>query len=303
MTGGPDGSPRSTRRLAGPIEAVVLSQFAMAASAACLVFACARTLDRPISWWWYPAALLGAWAVYLRDSAVSCDAEDSISQPRRAAIFRGSVAWSWWLPVATVVAGGGCVMLARPHATTAILLGLVGVLGLVHATPLTDGSRLPGRCSTKRFAVIKSVVVSLAWAVAAVWLPLAESTPDAERPEVVAGIRLVLLLAPLLLADSLLLDLRDRIADRTYGLRTIAVRLGARGIHGLVGLLLGLSAITVLAGASDAIEPERWRRLGIATVAGLAVPWFCWRAIRRDEVATALSMMGWRFLAVIAVAA
>ena len=278
---------------------LVLSQVAMAASAACLVFASARTLELSISPWWYAAAFLGSWCVYLRDSAASCDAEDAISQPRRAAIFRDDRRWSWWLPATSALAGAGCIVMARPHPWTWILLGIVGLLGLLHAAPL--GRREGPGFSTKRFAAVKSVVVSVAWSVAAVGLPLLESGAAPERTTIVAGGWLVVLLTPVLLADSLLLDLRDRAADQAFDLRTIAVRIGARGVHATVAILLAGSALAALLGASDAVDPERWRRVAIATVLGLAIPWFNWRMIRRGEVATASWIMAWRFVAVLAV--
>lgn len=295
-----DAEASGTARVIGRVAAgLVLSQVAMAASAACLVFACGRALDLSISPWWYAAAFLGSWCVYLRDSAASCDAEDAISQPRRAAIFRGSRGWSWWLPAAAAVAGAGCILMARPHLPTWVLLVVVAMLGLLHAAPLGRAAG-PG-LSTKRFAAVKSVVVSLAWSLAAVGLPLLESGDAPDRATIVAGAWLVALCTPVLLADSLLLDLRDRAADEAFDLRTIAVRIGARGVHATVAILLATSALAAFLGASDAIDPERWRRLAIATVLGLAIPWFNWRTIRRREVATAAAIMAWRFVAVLAV--
>ena len=280
---------------------LVLSQVAMAASAAALVFACSQVLERPISPWWYPCAFLGSWAVYLRDSAASCDAEDSISQPRRAAIFRGSTLWCVVLPMISGALAVAFGLLARPSAETLVLLGVVGVLGLLHALPSSRNGRKKG-FATKRFAAVKSIVVSIAWAVAAVGLPVLESGGDQNRSITMAAIWLAMLLVPLLLADSLLLDLRDRLADRDFGLRTIAVRVGPRGIHALVGSLLGLGVMMILLGASDAIDPIGWRRIGLAGCLGLFVTWLAWPILRRDEPGLAIAVMAWRFLAAVATA-
>lgn len=280
---------------------LVLSQIAMAASAAALVLACSEVLQRPISPWWYAAAFFGSWAVYLRDSAASCDAEDAISQPRRAAIFRGSGFRCLVLPGISGALAVAVGLLARPSLATIVLLGIVGGLGLLHALPSSKADRSKG-LATKRFAAVKSVVVSVAWAAAAVGLPVLESDPDPARPVTTAAIWLVILLVPLLLADSLLLDLRDRIADRDFGLRTIAVRIGARGIHALVGVLLGLTVLVILLGASDAIDPTGWRRIGLAGCLGLTLTWFAWPVLRRNEPGLAMAMMSWRFLAALATA-
>ena len=280
---------------------LVLSQIAMAASAAALVFACSQVLERPISPWWYACAFLGSWAVYLRDSAASCNAEDSISQPRRAAIFRGSTLWCVVLPV---ISGGLAIafgLIARPTSATLVLLGIVGVLGLLHALPSSKNSHSKG-FATKRFAAVKSIVVSIAWAVAAVGLPVLESGGDQTRSLTTAAIWLAVLLIPLLLADSLLLDLRDRLADRDFGLRTIAVRVGPRGIHALVGSLLGVAVLVILLGASDALDPTGWRRIGLAGCLGLTVTWLSWPILRRNEPGLAIAVMAWRFLAAVATA-
>ena len=284
---------------------LVLSQLAMAASAAALIFACERTLDRPISPWWYAAAILGTWAVHLRDSAASCDAEDSISQPRRANLFRDHLIWSWILPVLAVTSGAIAALLARPSLPTLILLAVIGALGLLHALPTRSPSDRtpsaePSNLGVKRFAAGKSVVVSIAWTVAAVGLPLLESNDALDSTVWRAAIWLTLLLFPVLLADSLLLDLRDRIADRTFGLHTIAVRIGPRGVHAMVGILLAISVTVILLGASDAIDPVSWRRLGLASVFGLGLVWFGWRGFRRDEAGVAFAVMSWRFIAAIA---
>ncbi len=285
--------------------ALVLTQIAMAASAAGLVFACSRVLDRPVSPWWYGAAFLGSWCVYLRDSAASCDAEDAISQPRRAAIFRGSRFWSWWLPGACALGGAGCALAADPRSATIGLLAVMSLLAALHARRSQNSSHDapvgPAGFSVKRFAAIKSVVVSVAWSGAATGLCLLESPAPLDRSGLVAGIWFAVLVTPVLFADSLLLDLRDRVADRTFGLHTIAVRIGPRGVHALVAVMLAVAAITTLLGAADAIRPELWQRCATATTLGLAVPWFGWRAIRRDEVATAFTILAWRLLAALAV--
>ncbi len=290
-------------------DAVVLTQIAMAASASCLLFASARVLERPISPWWYAAAFLASWCVYLRDSAASCNTEDAISQPRRAAVFRDRRFWSWWLPAGCAVGAATAALAADPRTMTMVLLAVMAIVAGMHARQAGDEppatttrrSSSPAALSVKRFASAKSIIVSIAWAGAAVGLCLLEAPTPIDRGVAVASMWLAALLTPVLLADSLLLDLRDRTADRTFGLHTIAVRVGPRGVHGLVGLLLAAAATVSVLGAHAAIDGERWLRLALATTLGLALPWFGWRSIRRDEVATAFTIMAWRFLAALAV--
>ncbi len=185
------------------------------------------------------------------------------------------------------------------------LLVVLAVLAGMHARRSSSGSSEapsgPAGLSVKRLAAVKSIVVSLAWTGGAIGLCLLESPAAVERPVVVASFWLAVLITPVLLADSLLLDLRDRAADRAFGLHTIAVRIGPRGVHALVGLLLAAAAIATLLGAHDSIDGDRWLRVGIAATSGLALPWFGWRAIRRDEVTTAFTILAWRLLAALAV--
>lgn len=295
----PDMNPSPGNLVQRFLSWIVLSQVAMAASAGALLLACSVVLGRPISNWWYAAAFFGSWAVYLRDSAASCEAEDSISQPRRAAIFSGSRIWSQLLPVISGTIGVACSLMAGPELSTLILLGVVGTLGLLHALP-SGGERRPAGLATKRFAAWKSIVVSIAWAVAAVGLPILESSPEPERPVLETGTWLVVLLVPVLLADSLLLDLRDRAADGKFGLRTIAVRVGPREVHAIVGMLVGLAIVVVLLGASDAVEPTSWLRMGLSASLGITLAWLSWPMLRRDEPGLATAVMGWRFLAMLA---
>ena len=134
----------------------------------------------------------------------------------------------------------------------------------------------------------------------AVALPMLEGEPPSNQGRT-AVLPLAALLFLALLLDSLLLDLRDRIADRTYGLRTIAVRIGPRGIHALAGLLILAMVITGLVGAGVVEETATWRRLATAVVLGVSIPWIAWRRIVGNETATNLGMMAWRYLAAAAV--
>ena len=80
-------------------------------------------------------------------------------------------------------------------------------------------------------------------------------------------------------------------------MRTIAVRVGPHGVHAIVGGLLGLALLVVLFGASDAVDPTGWRRIGLAGGLGLSGAWFSWKNLRRDEAGLAIAVMAWRFLA------
>jgi hypothetical protein len=69
-----------------------------------------------------------------------------------------------------------------------------------------------------------------------------------------------------------------------------------------VGVLLGMTVLVILLGASDAIDPTGWRRIGLAGCLGLTLTWFAWPVLRRNEPGLAMAMMSWRFLAALATA-
>jgi 4-hydroxybenzoate polyprenyltransferase len=281
----------------------ILIQIPMAASAAALLFAISRLLDRPLDVAWYVAAFLGTWCVYLRDSAASCDAEDRISQPRRAAKFRSSRLLRTGLPILSAVLGITVLFWIRPERLTLALLLFVAILGLLHAVPF-GGARGAGRTRVdfKRLAVVKSPLVSIAWAGAAVALPLLEGRGESSTAnDWIIGMWLAGLLMPLLLADSLLLDIRDLEADRAFNLHTIAVRAGSNRVHLLVGSLIAVSIVVAFLATTQISAPPDWMSVSLTAGIGLGLGWACWPWLRRREAAISMSMMAWRFLLLIPV--
>lgn len=287
----------------GPWARLVFLQVPMALSAASLIAALAITLGRPLDPAWYLAAFLGTWCVYLRDSAASCDAEDRVSQPGRAALFRASPFLRTTLPVLAAIAGLATLAWIGPTGPTTGLLVAVGLLGLLHAFSVGPRStRSDVRSSMQsRLAVLKSPMVSVAWATAAVSLPMLEGRgPEAPAGTWIDAFMIGVPLVAILLGDSLLLDLRDREADARFHLRTIAVRLRPRGVHVVVGVLLLIAAAGIAFDsiAGDPVIP--WLVPGIPMVFGLAAAWAAWPHLRDHEASLAMAVMSWRFLTGIA---
>ena len=83
-----------------------------------------------------------------------------------------------------------------------------------------------------------------------------------------------------------------------YGLR--AVRVGEAPTHAAVAVCLAVAAVVLLLGSHDTPNPIVWRRVALAGVLGLATAWLSWQALRKNEAATALGLMAWRFLAALA---
>ena len=286
---------------AGPWARIVFLQAPMALSAASLIAAIAITLDRPLEPAWYLAAFLGTWCVYLRDSAASCDAEDRISQPGRAALFRSSSFLRTTLPAVVAVAGLATLAWIRPTVPTTVLLIGVGLLGLLHA--FSVGNRAASRPAVpsrlqSRLAILKSPMVSVAWAAAAVSLPVLEGNgPGISTTTWTQATMLGLPLIAILLGDSLLLDLRDRDADAQFHLRTIAVRLRPRTVHVIVGALLLIAAVGFGFDSIAGDTAVSSLAVGIPVVLGLATAWTAWPSLRNHEAALAMAVMSWRFLA------
>ena len=300
MSDTPDPNPASPT---GPWDRLVFLQVPMALSAASLIAAIAITLDRPLEPAWYLAAFLGTWCVYLRDSAASCDAEDRVSQPGRASLFRSSAFLRTSLPVITAITGFATLVWIRPTAPTAGLLVGIGLLGLVHSFSVKDPTASRSEATrplTSRLAILKSPMVSVAWAAAAVSLPVLEGRgPEISMTTWIEAAMLGLPLVAILLGDSLLLDLRDRDADARFQLRTIAVRIRPRTVHVIVAVLL-LTAAAGFAFDSIAGDPAiPWLAFGIPVVLGLATAWATWPNLRGREASLAVAVMSWRFLAAV----
>ncbi|MCH2161190.1 MAG: hypothetical protein MK085_04870 [Phycisphaerales bacterium] len=281
----------------------VHSQVLMAMSAAALVFASTRVLGVTISGWWYLVAGLGTWMIYLLDSARSMDAEDLRSQPRRAAMFRNHPFLGTVLPWLAGFLAVVATLLARPTWSMCWLLAGLGLIGLAYAIPVlpatTASQGRTARRTLKQFAGLKPVTICVAWTGGAVLLPLLGASSGYEGPSWVAG-WLVALLFLLLLADTMLLDLRDRDGDQEQGLRTVAVRIGPTGTHLVVASCLGLAAVVLLAGGAEIPSHHLWLRIGLAGILGVTIPWLAWPSLRGHEVGTALGLMAWRFLAALA---
>jgi len=278
------------------IAFLVHAQVMMALSAVAILFAGAQVLGAQLSGWWYLAAGLGTWTIYLLDSARSRNAEDQHSQPQRALVFQRLPALRLFLPLLSATLGAMAILLAEPPAEAIWLLLALAAVGIAYVLPILP---VPSghRATLKHFALLKPATICLAWTLGAVLLPALASASTPAWSSVVA---LGLLFLPLLLGDTLLLDLRDREGDQDAGLETFAVRAGSQATHGAVALCLAWGALMVILGARWALDPESWRRVALAGVLGLATAWLGWRALRRSEASTALGLMAWRYLAALA---
>ena len=284
------------RQLSVAIAFLVHSQLMMALSAVAILYASTRVLVAPLSGWWYLAAGLGTWTIYLLDSARSRNAEDQRSQPERAELFQRLPALRLLLPLLTATVGAMAVLLAEPTAGAIWLLLVLGALGFAYVLPILPIAH-GARATLKHFALLKPITICIAWTLGAVLLPTLASVGE---PSFNATLTLGLLLLALLLGDTLLLDLRDREGDLDAGIKTFAVKAGHPATHTAVALCLAFAALLILLGAPSALEPELWRRVSLAGVLGLTTAWLGWRVIRSNEAATALGLMAWRFLAALA---
>lgn len=294
-------------RMTSIAQHAVHSQLPMALSAACLVYACSRVLGTVISPWWYLVATMGTWTIYLLDSTRSRNAEDQLSQPQRAALFQRSHILRTLLPWITGSVGVIATLLAKPDEHVIWVLIVLGLLGIAYAVPLlpefksstSDSNPIQFR-TLKHFALLKPLTICLAWILGAILIPLCASESCGDTMSPMRALWLALLIGPLLLGDTLLLDLRDRDGDRAAGISTFVVRVSPITVHTVVGLCLGISALIFLAGAHDAPKPEIWKKVGLAGIIGLSTAWFGWPALQRSESGTAFGLMAWRFLAALA---
>ncbi len=250
---------------------------------------------------------MGTWTIYLLDSTRSRNAEDQISKPERAALFKKSRMLRTVLPWISGSIGVIAAVLANPNENSIWVLIILGTLGIAYAVPLLPELRKLHSSSEqtrfftlKQFALLKPVTICLAWILGAILIPLCAGDLPEENPTMVNALWLALLIGPLLLGDTLLLDLRDREGDRASGISTFAVRVKPATIHSTVAVCLGISGVVFILGANTASNPEIWKKVALAGIIGLTTAWFGWPVLQRSELGTAFGLMAWRFLAAIA---
>ncbi len=225
-----------TRRVLGDL--LVHSQLFIAFSGACFVCAFSLLLvgrfPPPIL---VLAAFCGILAIHLIDSVRSASREDTISQPRRAKLYR-----AWRIPalvISVVLLTLTGVILFLVGAPVWVLGGF-GVLGLLAASyvlPVLACFRESGPSSLKDFARLKPILISSAWITGALLVVFAQPSAFEDLSGTVSIPALVLTSFPLLLLDSVWLDHRDRRADESYARRTFAVRMSRSGFRALCLIL------------------------------------------------------------------
>ena len=104
---------------------------------------------------------------------------------------------------------------------------------------------------------------------------------------------------PLLLADTMLLDVRDIKGDQDQGLKTLAIRIGRGVSHLLVAICLAIGLLVLIIGQTSGMGDSPWLRVGLAALLGLLVVWGIWPFLKQSEAGIALGLMSWRFLAAI----
>lgn len=295
-----------------PITLVAIgvhSQILMAISAAALMCSSAHVMQIKLSPWWYASAILGTWMIYLLDAARSRDAEDRLSQPAKALLFRRHPSLGSMLPWLAGIAGCFTTWLAEPPFEMICLLIGLGIAGLAYVLPILplrahdpddrNETVLPRSFQTlKQIAILKPVTICLAWTAGSVLVPLLADGRPATTTMIDAA-WLCGLWFPLLLADTMLLDVRDLKGDQDQGLKTPAIRIGRRGSHLLVGACLVVGLLVLLIGESSGMAASHWLQVGSAGLLGLLATWMSWPWLRHSEVGIALGLMGWRFLAAV----
>lgn len=287
----------------------VHSQIFMAISAAALMCSSAHVMQVELSPWWYVTAILGTWMIYLLDAARSREAEDQLSQPAKASLFRRHPSLGSILPWLAGAVGLFTTWLADPSIEMVCLLIGLGIAGLAYVLPIlplgNQGGDNPNQTPTprsfrtlKQIAVLKPITICLAWTAGSVLVPLfADGRPATTM--IVDAAWLCGLWFPLLLADTMLLDVRDLEGDQDQGLRTLAIRIGRRGSHLLVGSCLGVGLLVLLIGESSGMGGSLWLRVGMTGLLGLLAAWMMWPILKQSEAGIAFGLMGWRFLAAI----
>ena len=183
----------------------------------------------PVSFPLIIAGFCGAALVYSFDRSATASPEDNWNHPRRRAWVRTHRGWLTAEGVALFF-GGTVALFFLASDTLLVVGGLAGAAGVHLALGRSDGALRTA------FGVGKPVLITAAWAVGGVFLPVMEAGAS-----VTGGVG-VLLAARLLfvLPNVLLSDWGDRKGDAAAGLHSWTVWGTARGLRLVAtGLLLG----------------------------------------------------------------
>jgi hypothetical protein len=201
------------------------------------------------SWGLTALVFFGTLVVYNLDRLVGSDKEDSLSKTERHTWVYEKKRYLWAL---VALGGGGAIACARfLEGATLVALFFVGIIAIGYAVPVFMKWSLDGLLHTDRREVrrlkevpaMKTPAVAVGWAVVTVVLPALEAGLPvlSEQVALTFAERLVFIFAL-----TLPFDIRDLQGDRDYGLRTLAVLLGARRtLAAATGLMVLVVAATV----------------------------------------------------------
>lgn len=228
-------SPKEPTAIIAMLKAIYWSQVPMALSAALFVWTCAALTGRSLNGWWYVAAFLGTWAVYLWDAGSRLTREDRINQPERATFFREYPLFRHAVPLLLVVPTLLSVWAAGPSLRTDVVLIAMIVISAAYVLRIIPVAQTRRRL--KEIGTIKTYLITLAWLFGGIFLPLSAGM----RTEAGAAAPMWAICSffcLLLFFDTLALDYRDRKGDRAAGLLTPAVQIGEETWYFLVGGML-----------------------------------------------------------------
>ncbi|MCB2155063.1 hypothetical protein KQI84_09260 [bacterium] len=264
----------------------------MAASSAAFVAVCARLLgvDLPGAVYWL--AFVGTWFVYVVDAGRGNSQEDWRNQPLRAEFFarnRVAVGAALMAAILTVPWAIGRLRLDPAADLLLLVLGLVGV-GYVVALLPWGGERR----TLKQIGAAKSIVITIAWAIGGLGVPLALGHANgAGRAAPLFGMAAFFTL--LLFLDTLALDDRDRRGDVRSGVATAATVLGrwTRPVLEAGTALAGLLWLVQVRGGD-----ARWLAMG-ATWLAWAVAVLLHHRLKEREIPCGVAISAWRFVALV----
>lgn len=180
-------------------------------------------------------AFCGTALVYQLDRGLELSPEDRHNRPRYRAwirAHRGYVRGTAWL---CALVGAGMLPFLQPE-TVGMGMGL-GMLGLLHVLPVFGR-----RQRLKSFWRLKPLIISGAWALGGVLLPVVEAGyPLTPGVVALAAYRFIVVFV-----NTLLADWSDRAGDAQAGLRTVATEWPPSVLFGAArGLLGGTLAVGV----------------------------------------------------------
>lgn len=246
-------------------QALLLTNFFVAAGAGCLSYACAVLMGigdfLPHVW----ISMLYVLSMHTLNNLTGLKA-DRYNDPEREAFYRGHKLFLIGLALSSGAAG--LLIAYSQGVTTFLVLLMMSILGLSYNIKLIPRTRLMGKYAAIRdISGSKTILIAVAWGVVTSVLPAI----SAGNPFDLKTALVFFWATGLAFARTAFFDILDMQGDRIVGKETIAILLGEKKSVRMLKTVLGIWAVLIISSSLTGIVPGLGLGLSLCPAAMLAL--------------------------------